>query len=96
MKNNIKKALVKFRENLLYFQHFMLIFVCAQISDYHHLKHFQFSFFGHARINCQCHTFWYKFAVFYILVKFCVFISFTVGIHSKCDIGWRSCSRYDS
>ena len=27
MKNNIKKAPVKFREDLLYFQHFMLIFV---------------------------------------------------------------------
>ena len=27
MKNKIKKAPVKFRENLLYFQHFMLIFV---------------------------------------------------------------------
>ena len=35
MKNNIKKAPVKFREDLLYFQHFMLIFVFAQISDYH-------------------------------------------------------------
>ena len=29
MKNNIKKAPVKFREYLLYFQHFMLIFVFA-------------------------------------------------------------------
>ena len=29
MKNNIKKAPVKLRENLLYFQHFMLIFVFA-------------------------------------------------------------------
>ena len=27
MKNNIKKAPVKFQEDLLYFQHFMLIFV---------------------------------------------------------------------
>ena len=27
MKNNIKKAPVKFRDDLLYFQHFMLIFV---------------------------------------------------------------------
>ena len=27
MKNNIKKAPVKFREDLLYFQHLMLIFV---------------------------------------------------------------------
>ena len=27
--NNIKKAPVKFREDLLYFQHFMLIFVFA-------------------------------------------------------------------
>ena len=27
MKNNIKEAPVKFREDLLYFQHFMLIFV---------------------------------------------------------------------
>ena len=38
MKNNIKKAPVKFWEDLLYFQHFMQIFVFAQISDYHHLK----------------------------------------------------------
>ena len=38
MKNNIKKAPVKFWEDLLYFQHFMLIFVFPQISDYHHLK----------------------------------------------------------
>ena len=38
MKNNIKKASVKFREDLLYFQHFMLIFVLPQDSDYHHLK----------------------------------------------------------
>ena len=29
MKNNIKKAPVKLREDLLYFQHFMLIFVFA-------------------------------------------------------------------
>ena len=29
MKNNIRKAPVKFREDLLYFQHFMLIFVFA-------------------------------------------------------------------
>ena len=29
MKNNIKKAPVKFQEDLLYFQHFMLIFVFA-------------------------------------------------------------------
>ena len=27
MKNNIKKAPVKFRKDLLYFQHFMLIFI---------------------------------------------------------------------
>ena len=27
LKNNIKKASVKFQEDLLYFQHFMLIFV---------------------------------------------------------------------
>ena len=35
MKNNIKKAPVKFWEDLLYFQHFMQIFVFA---PYHHLK----------------------------------------------------------
>ena len=29
MKNNTKKAPIKFREDLLYFQHFMLIFVFA-------------------------------------------------------------------
>ena len=29
MKNNIKKAPVKFRKDLLYFQHFMPIFVFA-------------------------------------------------------------------
>ena len=29
LKNNIKKAPVKFREDLLYFQHFMLIIVFA-------------------------------------------------------------------
>ena len=38
MNNNIKKASVKFREDLLYFQRFMLIFVLPQISDYHHLN----------------------------------------------------------
>ena len=38
MKNNIKKAPVKFWEDLLYFQHFMQIFVLPQIRDYHHLK----------------------------------------------------------
>ena len=39
MKNNMKKAPVKFREDLLYFQHFMLIFLSLpQISDYHYLK----------------------------------------------------------
>ena len=31
MKNNIKKAPVKIWEDLLYFQHFMLIFVFAQV-----------------------------------------------------------------
>ena len=30
MKNNIKKALVKFQEGLLYFQHFMQIFFCSK------------------------------------------------------------------
>ena len=40
MKNNIKKAPVKFWEDLLYFQHFMQIFVLLQISDYHHLNKF--------------------------------------------------------
>ena len=40
MKNKLEKAPVKFREDLLYFQHFMLIFLSLpQISDYHHLKH---------------------------------------------------------
>ena len=39
MKNNIKKAPVKFWENLLYFQHFMQNFKSLpRISDYHHLK----------------------------------------------------------
>ena len=38
MKNNIKKATVKFREDGLYFQHFMLILSLSQISDYHHLN----------------------------------------------------------
>ena len=38
MKNNIKKAPVKFREDLLYSQHFMLILSLPQISDYHHLN----------------------------------------------------------
>ena len=38
MKNNIKKAPVKFWEDLLYFQHFMLISVLPQIRDNHHLK----------------------------------------------------------
>ena len=38
MKNNIKKAHVKFQEDLLYFQYFMLILSLAQISDYHHLS----------------------------------------------------------
>ena len=38
MKNNIKKAPVKFREDGLYFQHFMLFLSLSQISDYHHLK----------------------------------------------------------
>ena len=40
MKNNIKKTSVKFREDLLYFQHFMLILSLPQISDYHYLKIF--------------------------------------------------------
>ena len=38
MKNNIKKAPVKFWEDLLYFQHFMQIFVFALNYDYHHLN----------------------------------------------------------
>ena len=38
MKNNIKKEPVKFREDGLYFQHFMLILSLSQISDYHHLN----------------------------------------------------------
>ena len=36
--NNIKKASVVIWEDLLYFKHFMQIFVFAQIRDYHHLK----------------------------------------------------------
>ena len=39
MKNNIKKALVKFQEGLLYFQHFIQTLFLLQISDYHHLKY---------------------------------------------------------
>ena len=38
MKNNIKKAPVKFWDDLLYCQHFMLIFVLSQMGDYHHLN----------------------------------------------------------
>ena len=39
MKNNTKKAPVKFWEDLLYFQHFMHFFLfLLQIGDYHHLK----------------------------------------------------------
>ena len=38
MKNSIKKAPVKFREDLLYFQHFMLFLSLSQISDYHYLN----------------------------------------------------------
>ena len=38
MKNNIKKAPVKFQEDLLYFQHFMQILSLFQISDYRHLN----------------------------------------------------------
>ena len=34
MKNNIKKKPVKFRKDLLYFQHFMLILSLPQISDF--------------------------------------------------------------
>ena len=42
MKNNKKKAPVKLHEDLLYFQHFMLIFLSLPlISDYHHLKDFK-------------------------------------------------------
>ena len=37
MKNNIKKAPVTFWEDLLYFQHFMQIFL-LQISNYHHFN----------------------------------------------------------
>ena len=33
-----KEAPVKFWEDLLYFQHFMLLLTLPQISDYHHLK----------------------------------------------------------
>ena len=55
MKNNIKKAPVKFREDPLYFQHFMLIFVFAQISDYHHLNVHVYacSFDYTVRITCM-------------------------------------------
>ena len=35
MKNNIKKAPVKFREDLLYFQHFMLKYT---VTDQHRPK----------------------------------------------------------
>ena len=38
MKNNIKKASVKFWEDLIYFQHFMQILSLPKISDYHHLN----------------------------------------------------------
>ena len=38
MKNNTKKAPVKFQDDLLYFQHFMLIFVFVPNCDYHHLN----------------------------------------------------------
>ena len=39
----MKKASVKFWEDLLYFQHFMQIFAFAPNSDYHHLKGLYFS-----------------------------------------------------
>ena len=38
MKNNIKKISVKFWVDLLYFEHFMQMFVFAQIRDYNHLN----------------------------------------------------------
>ena len=57
MKNNIKKARVKFREDLLYFQLFMLILSLPQISDYHHFiktKILQYDFFSLALIDRSC------------------------------------------
>ena len=38
MKQNIKKAAVKFREDLLYFSILCCFLSLSQISDYHHLK----------------------------------------------------------
>ena len=38
MKNNIKKAPVKFEEGLLNFQHFMLFFFFSPNQRYHHLN----------------------------------------------------------
>ena len=38
MKNNIKKASVKFWEDLLYIQHFMQILSLPQMNDYHHVN----------------------------------------------------------
>ena len=47
MKNNIKKASVKFWEDLLSFQHFMQILSLLQLIDYHLrniiTNHIQFS-----------------------------------------------------
>ena len=45
MKNTTKKATVKFWEDLLFFPHFMQIFIflsLPQISDYHHLLYIYF------------------------------------------------------
>ena len=50
MKNNIKKAPVKFRDDLLYFQHLCWFLSLPQISDYHHLKLAQYKF----RLMLEC------------------------------------------
>ena len=36
MNNNIKKVSVMFWEDLLYFHHFMQVYIIAQIRDYNH------------------------------------------------------------
>ena len=66
-------APVKFREDLLYFQHFMLILSLPQINDYHHLRSKILPKGDHVMYSEVC-------SLEFALIIFCVFSSFFLEI----------------
>ena len=60
MRNNTKKASIKFWKDLLYFQHLIQIFVFSPVSYYHHLNNSATMTLGRALLGGSEYTYFAK------------------------------------